>query len=573
MSLVTTDNSPPPAAPVAPARFWRWLPIAAGVAYLALAGHAAYVETPTVDEFAHLPAGCAYWKYGRLDLYCKNPPLLRYWMAVPVVLDRRAEVPPITDPPWDWGPWQYGVRFMDANRANYFAFFFHARLMIVVLGLATAWLLYRWARAVFDMSTASIVTSLFLLSPNVLAHAHLATTDVGCMFGVLLTLFSVRWAYQRPRVWRFAVTGAALGVALLIKFTAWLLVPLVLGLVVLHRLRGPARPEGRWGRVMLRDGVVTLAVAAFFVNLGLGFKGSFQPLGSYGFSSSFCQTVRAALPGWLPVPLPEDYVVGFDGQKMDAESGEFGSYLLGEWSTAGLWAYNFVALGVKLPLVLLLLLAAGTVCWFRLPLSAGARWTVPLAAVVFAVALSLLSRLNLGMRYLLPALPFLYLLTGAFWHRLATVRGPIFRVAASVVLGCYVFVIAAIHPAYLGYFNALAGGPDGGHRVLADSNLDWGQDLYRLPAALADLHADQPVRLLYFGHVSPVLYGIRAVPLADQPTPDVIAVSMNYVLGAPYVVITHDGRVLHVPRDYARWLRDRQPVRRLGSMLVYDLRK
>ena len=36
-------------------------------------------------------------------------------------------------------------------------------------------------------------------------------------------------------------------------------------------------------------------------------------------------------------------------------------------------------------------------------------------------------------------------------------------------------LIALIHPHELSYFNAAAGGPIGGRRVLSDSNLDWGQ--------------------------------------------------------------------------------------------------
>ena len=34
-----------------------------------------------------------------------------------------------------------------------------------------------------------------------------------------------------------------------------------------------------------------------------------------------------------------------------------------------------------------------------------------------------------------------------------------------------------IFPHYLPYFNEFIGGPDNGHKYLADSNIDWGQDL------------------------------------------------------------------------------------------------
>ena len=51
------------------------------------------------------------------------------------------------------------------------------------------------------------------------------------------------------------------------------------------------------------------------------------------------------------------------------------------------------------------------------------------------------------------------------------------------------------HPDYLAYFNELAG--DEPERILADSDLDWGQDMLRLSARLREVGRDvrriQPV--------------------------------------------------------------------------------
>jgi len=61
---------------------------------------------------------------------------------------------------------------------------------------------------------------------------------------------------------------------------------------------------------------------------------------------------------------------------------------------------------------------------------------------------------------------------------------------------------------YLSYFNLIAGGAQGGHRWLADSNLDWGQDLPRL-AGWIRASGEPCVRLAYFGSDEPDHYGIR----------------------------------------------------------------
>ena len=56
------------------------------------------------------------------------------------------------------------------------------------------------------------------------------------------------------------------------------------------------------------------------------------------------------------------------------------------------------------------------------------------------------------------------------------------------------------HPDHLSYFNALAG--DHPEHILVDSNLDWGQDLYRLRDTIAARGIRDTVRVAYFGTAS-----------------------------------------------------------------------
>ena len=68
--------------------------------------------------------------------------------------------------------------------------------------------------------------------------------------------------------------------------------------------------------------------------------------------------------------------------------------------------------------------------------------------------------------------------------------------------------LATIHPHELTFFNLIGGGPIGGRKILADSNLDWGQGL----RALARLQREQPdycdLTLYYFGDTHPRVYGV-----------------------------------------------------------------
>ena len=84
--------------------------------------------------------------------------------------------------------------------------------------------------------------------------------------------------------------------------------------------------------------------------------------------------------------------------------------------------------------------------------------------------------------------------------------------------GCVVALALTVltrHPHYLSYFNELVGGPPRGHLYLADSNIDWGQDLKRLSRYAAD-HPQEKIKLSYFGMADPRAYGIDAEMLPSS---------------------------------------------------------
>lgn len=334
------------------------LPAVAGLLFVLLAGDAARRETPTIDEFAHLAAGHAVIEHGWLALYAKNPPLGKMLMALPGRLLLPLSVPEPGGAALGWGPWHYGARFMQANAEHYFEHFHLARAIVIAGALLTALLVFVWARSLFGTGPAAIATSIFLLSPTLLAHGHLATLDVLCTLAMTASAFALRWACAKPSSARFALVGLSFGVALLVKFTPVLLVP---GFVVVAVYR--RWPEGR--RALVDLGILGVS-AILVVNVGMGFRGSFARVGDYEWASDFGQGLDALLPDALPIPLPHDWVRGFDAQKRDVERGEFPSYLMGRWSADGFAAYDLLAFFVKTPeLFPLLLAAAGFALWRR----------------------------------------------------------------------------------------------------------------------------------------------------------------------------------------------------------------
>ena len=560
---MTADPSAPQStAPITADTRWRGVAGLAAVVFLGIGFDAARLETPTVDEFAHVPSGYAVWAHGALDLYSKNPPLGKALLAAPGWLAGAAKVPAVEEPPFGWGPWQYGRRFMRANTDEYFAIFTGARSVALLATLWTAGLVFVWARRLFGECAAATSTSLFLLCPTVLAHGHLATLDMLCTAAIASVLWLLRLAIARGGALHFAATGAALGIACLVKFTGLLLIPVLALVAFLARGREAARA--------LREIALVFGVALMVINAGMAFRGSFSPLGEYRFGSAFATAVQQALPAALPVPAPRDYVRGFDAQKRDIERGEFESYFAGHWSREGVAYYEFAALLLKTPLPLLALLLFTPFALWRAGLPRGELALLLAPVVVLGGLLTALNQLNVGTRYLLPLYPFVFIAAGAA----VAGRGGRRTLAAALLVASVALLALRVHPGYLAYFNLAAGGPDAGHRYLLDSNLDWGQDLYRLPQALETLdpEGEAPLHLLYFGHVEPELYGLDfRLPL--EHAPGWVAASVSYVKGFSYPAPAPNGRSVPVAPHALAWLAAEEPVAKLGSIWLYDRRE
>lgn len=560
---------------------WLALPLLAAAASVAAMVGAALTETPTFDEYAHAPAGVAHWRQGAFHLHPYNPPLGKMWMALPTALDPGVESPPYEGDGVHWAPWIYGQEFLERNREKYLGLIARARLMIVPLVLLTGAIVYAWTRSLFGPYAAAMSTTLFLLSPTVLAHGHMATSDAASMATIALAAFALRWSAQSPTWTRVAVGGAALGLALAVKFSALFLLivaPPLWAVLAWPALAGRSRAGGLAGRL-----AAYLLAAWVVVNGSMGFSGSFDRVGSLSPRSEFVGRIARRLPVSAPILLPREYIRGLDVLQFETETGQYPGYFRGRWSTEGLPYYYFAAFAIKEPevVVLLAVLSLAALPAVRPGWRESAAVLAPLA--VFLLLVAFYNSINWGLRYVLPAYPFVFILIGSCfrWIELRLARGAEGSTAPPRIdrrwwvagpLAAYMLVLTAWnYPGYLGYFNALVGGPARGDEWLVGSNLEWGQDLYRLPEAARRLGVEQ-WKLLYFGNVDPGLYGIEYELAPGSPAPGVYAVSVSFLRGMPCAVLFEGGPPREV-HDRAAWLARLTPTERLGGMAVFDLRE
>jgi 4-amino-4-deoxy-L-arabinose transferase-like glycosyltransferase len=287
----------------------------------------------------------------------------------------------------------------------------------------------------------------------VLAHAGLVTTDMACTaFGALTFAVSLWWA-ERPDRLRTVAFGVALGLAAAAKFS--LLVYLPMGWVLLLVWRRPTLP-------VVSRYVAPLAVA--------GLIGAVVIWGAYRFTFD-------------GVPAPALFHGLQNLRQLNA--GGHASYILGQRSNGGTWYFFPVVLAVKTPLAILVLLAAALAYGWRkrLPIAA----PVALAAGILLVAM--MGRINVGVRHVLPIYAPLSVICAvaaakAMPGRVVATTGVFLLLAWQALSG------AAHHPGYLAYTNELAG--DHPENVVAESDLDWGQDM-KLVAGFLTRHGAKEV--------------------------------------------------------------------------------
>lgn len=541
-------------------------------AFMALCVHGIYWDSPTVDEFAHLPAGYYYLKTGNFELFSKNPPLIKTFSALPLLalkpyVNTKAQIKDT-----GWYPWIFGTDFMEHNRKRYVEIFACGRLMIVGLGILTGLLVYHWAKKLYGAKAGLTALCFYVFCPTIIAHAHLATVDLGVSLFILLTLYLFHHLVTvNPTHTKVIQCGIALGFAVLSKYTAILLYPLLLFLTLIALGLGERFAIHKKPQNHIYDGLwsigslcVIFLVSLFVINAGYLFQDVGTSVGDFTASSAFLNGTLKKLPSFIPLPFPEAFLHGFDALRVDTEVGEFPNYLFGLWSKAGFENYFGIAILFKTPLILLLAFIVAPMA--ENVAKARGEYFLWLPILMLILAFSFLSKVNYGIRYILPIFPLLCIYSSRLVPFISEQKRA-FKTFCRIFLWIYPLSALLSTPNTLAYFNVLAGKhPD---HILLDSNIDWGQGLKQLKTYM-DKHNIERIGLAYFGHVDPAIYGLEWGKHWDFPENGsfkYIAVSANFLHGYPYATYWQ-GNIHPIPSDKYTWLKKYRIIKRLGGGLL-----
>lgn len=318
------------------------------------------------------------------------------------------------------------------------------------------------------------------LDPNLIANSALATVDTLYALATLLTVGAVLWTAERPTVVRAAAVGAALGLALVAKFSAILLVPCVL---VFPWLIPAMRARLRTWR-LVPGAVAAAAVLLLVIGAAYRFHTVGAELNDLAWRSPVMLRIHALLPH-LRLPLPADFLSGFDLLAVAVDK-DYPVVLLGRHHPRGVWYYFFVLWLLKEPIALL----AAHVFGLARTAATRALWTSPVLAylaLVLGLSLAYFSfffSTQVGFRFVLMCLPLVALMAAAGLAPLvATPRGRRWVYAAALAA-------VAENGAYLGnhlaFTNALVWPKREAFRLVTNANIDWGQNDDKIDGWLAE---------------------------------------------------------------------------------------
>ena len=560
--------------PAPQARSIRIATVALFVAYAAALVWQARVVGVTYDEPAHLAAGYMYWRGEDRLKPADAPPLTRLIQGwVPLAMD--APLATDTDQWREGDQWGVGAQMLDALGAEGAPdLMFWSRLPMLVFPLALLTVFWAWTRELFGPVGALGATALLAFEPNLLAHGPLIKSDVAAGTGLLaMAYFSWRY-WQRPGLGRFVLLAVATALAIQTKFTVQAAFPLVVAVILVrHAL------ERQWVQAVARS--AGLIAISYFAAAALH---QFDMIPIHGFEfqriaseESWSEQERAAWANLPAAPVPKRWVEGVSFIRERSRETGFTSYFLGEASTGGDPLYFPVTMVLKLPIPLQALLVAGLglFVWraVRRRCSAAEVFLWVPALLLFALAMQ--SKINIGYRHVMPFTPLMLL--GALVALRPLWPGKPLRIAAAAGLLWLAVEAVSIYPHGIAYFNQWAGGPDEGWRLLADSNVDWGQDWPEV-ARYAEEHGIEMVEFAYFGldrpwhylpghrvHTLPTPFCGECVESQEfEPPPGFYAISVNLLLGYHWQPEY---------RDYFRYFRERKPDAKAGySIFLYDLR-
>ncbi len=421
-------------------------------------------DSGTTDEVAHIPAGYSYIKYFDYRLNPEHPPLIKAWDALPLLFVKDLKFP-LDKICWTIdtnGQWECGWEFIYRLGNNADQILLLTRIPVLILALILGLFIYRFARELWGWKVGLICLFFYCLSPNILAHSRLVTTDLGAMATFFFAIYYFYKFIKKPQGWYLWASGIFFGIAQLAKFSNILLVVYMMLLIfVLLFVWRPTSPitflgynkfKRAWlGRLWMFSISFILICAIGFSLVGAVYAvfTSNMPVakihqtidGSLQQDDNLSIQVKNVLHKMSDNNILRPYAYYGLGLRMvfARVSGGNTTYFLGQTSNQSWWYFYPVSFLIKTTLVLQILMWLSLIilafCIFkrakkdREQLDVQGRWNrvwtgfvkiandylfffIAITCMLMFMMVGVLGNLNIGLRHILGLWPFMIMLCG-----------------------------------------------------------------------------------------------------------------------------------------------------------------
>jgi len=494
-------------------------------------------ESMIYDERAHIPAAYSYVRFGDMRLNPEHPPLLKDLAGLPLLAMNLSF--PLTSPEWQTGTneqWAIGDMFINCTKPELACndadkILFWSRLPITLIAVILGIGLFIWTRELAGTVAGLFAVTLFTFDPNIIAHNHYVTTDIGIAAFIFFAFYFFVRFLKNPTSKNVILSGIFLGLAELTKVSAILLFPLFGLFVIIYALTKQKSKEDirsisafKWqtlfeyilkfsGSVLVCFALIWSLYAWNTINMPSHtlVDSANLYLSQKNIPAEFAHALIVNTSGGVFLKPFSQYFLGVAMIFARVESGNPHYFLGTVTMDPSPWYFPTIfILKETLPFLLLLLLTTFYTVYRIGKNSAEKRSTtfftflahsfqnrtpqyLMFAFILLYASVSITGKLNIGFRHLFPILPLLYLLIAKtvfdFFKRHYNNKAT--RKILSIMISGTILYVMAIpvlaYPNYLSYFNIAAGGHLNGYKYVTDSNYDWGQDLKRL-ASFVELH-------------------------------------------------------------------------------------
>jgi hypothetical protein len=617
----------------------------------------AWWDSAIFDETAHIPAGYSYLTMHDMRLNPEHPPLLKDLAALPLLfMDLGFDT---TQKFWTTdvnGQWEAGHNLFWKMGNDADQIIFWSRVPIVLLSLLFGLFIFKWGKELSGILGGLLALTLYAFDPNILGHNHFVTTDLG-IAGFMLISFYYFLKFIKDPSWKNVFIGSFfLALVQLTKFSSILLLPIFALVAIVYPLtkkvnafeKNPLIFKLKKLGAYLGKSLIALILSLVIVWIFYGANNYAMPKGklaetiNYYFSPEDTANIKNIYTRKTLLALNEsavlrplsEYFLGI-AMVFKRVAGGNGAYFMGQVSSTAFPAYFPTVFVLKEPLTMLFLMLSALVivfwnnlksivtcskksdsdhpCYiaFRDYLRHHIESIAMFSFILLYAYISITGNLNIGFRHLFPILPFAYILTAKvivdFCQKRKNQPTKITFLSITFILASLIIIeTVTAYPAYMSYFNRIAGGPKKGYNFVTDSNSDWGQDLKRLRVWIDDYNSCaqnlcdpnyggcssncyslakpfptpgkpiEKIRVDYFGGAD-IRYYIKDQYLMwyDSKRPleaGWYAISTNFLQGSIYDTTKKD-------QDSYRWTKNIQPVHQVGtSIFIYyistdDLKK